>query len=261
MNEPEPAPEPAPAPTPRSEVAAVVERYARRTEPGRYAMTQPDVWMTVQERQRQMLRLFRRLGWADLSQRSVVEVGCGAGDNLLELLRMGFAPQHLTGIELLPERYALARQRLPAAVTLIEGDASLAVLPAAQAAQADIVLQSTVFSSLLDTGFQQQLADVMWRWVRPGGGVLWYDLARDNPLNRDVRGVPARRIAALFPQGRPVLQRVTLAPPLARRLCRVHPGLYNVFNLIPVLRTHLLAWVGKPLLAPQRGSSTELPTP
>lgn len=257
MNEHEHEPVSVPTSAGRSEVAAVVERYARRTEPGRYAMTQPDVWMTVQERQRQMLRLFRRLGWADLSQRSVVEIGCGAGDNLLELLRMGFAPQHLTGIELLPERFALARQRLPAAVTLIEGDASLAVLPAAHA---DIVFQSTVFSSLLDAAFQSQLADTMWRWVRPGGGVLWYDLARDNPLNRDVRGVPARRIEALFPEGRPVLQRVTLAPPLARRLCRVHPGLYNFFNLLPVLRTHLLAWVGKPLLAPQRGS-TEQTTP
>lgn len=245
-------------PVAAGEVAAVVERYARRTEPGRYAMTQPDVWMTVQERQRQMLRLFRRLGWGDLAQRSLVEVGCGAGDNLLELLRIGFAPHHMTGIELLPERIALARQRLPAAVTLIEGDASLAAMPAAQA---DVVFQSTVFSSLLDANFQQQLADAMWRWVRPGGGVLWYDLGLDNPRNRDVRGLSARRIEALFPQGRPELRRVTLAPPLARRLCRVQPGLYDLFNLLPVLRTHWLAWIGKPLLAPPRGSITEQHAP
>ncbi len=25
------------------------------------------------------------------------------------------------------------------------------------------------------------LLDRMWRWVKPGGGVLWYDFTFDNP--------------------------------------------------------------------------------
>ncbi len=41
-------------------------------------------------------------------------------------------------------------------------------------------------------------------------------------------------------------QRVTLAPPLARPLCRMHPGLYPVANALPWLRTHVLAWIAKP---------------
>ena len=112
-------------------------------------------------------------------------------------------------------------------------------------ASQDLVLQATVFSSLLDDAFQQQLAGAMWRWVRPGGGVLWYDFVYDNPRNPDVRGVPLARIQALFPQGRVQAERVTLAPPLARALCRIHPGLYPVFNTVPWLRTHVLAWVRK----------------
>jgi len=35
-------------------------------------------------------------------------------------------------------------------------------------ASQDIVYVSTVFSSLLDPGFQERLAGVMWRWLRPG---------------------------------------------------------------------------------------------
>ena len=222
----------------------MAQRYARRAGPDRYSFLQPDVWQAVQERQRAMLKLFVRLGWADLSGLRVLEVGCGAGGNLLELLRLGFAPEHLLGAELLPERLAQARRLLPPAVTLWGGDASLlAIEPASR----DIVLQSTVFSSLLDDAFQQRLAMAMWRWVAPGGGVLWYDFTVNNPRNPDVRGVPLARVRQLFPQARVVSRRITLAPPLARVLCRLHPGLYPVANALPLLRTHVLVWLQKPL--------------
>ncbi|MEY8879044.1 MAG: class I SAM-dependent methyltransferase, partial [Leptothrix sp. (in: b-proteobacteria)] len=181
-------------------------------------------------------------GWRDLGRRTLVEVGSGAGGQLLECLRMGFAPQHLTGIELLPQRHAQARALLPAAVTLHLGDACRA--PIADAS-VDLVCQATVFSSLLDDAYQQQLADAMWRWLKPGGAVLWYDFTVNNPANPDVRGVPMRRLRALFPHATLDARRVTLAPPIARRVCRVHPGLYPLFNALPLLRTHRLVWLGK----------------
>lgn len=227
---------------PADETRAVAERYARRAAPGRYSMLHPDVWQTVQERQRAMLRLFVQQGLTDLPALRVLEVGCGAGGNLLELLRLGFAPEHLSGAELLPDRLAQARAVLPAVVSLHAGDASQ--LPIAAGSQ-HIVLQSTVFSSLLDDAFQQQLAAAMWRWVAPGGGVLWYDFTVNNPRNRDVRGVPLARLRQLFPQAAITHRRVTLAPPLARPLCRLHPALYPVANALPLLRTHVLAWLGK----------------
>jgi SAM-dependent methyltransferase len=225
------------------EAAAVAERYARRQDIGRYDMLRPEVWQAVQERQRAMLESFARAGLRDLSQLRLLEVGCGAGGNLLELLRLGFAPAHLSGIELLPERLAQARGVLPASVQLCGGDALLA--PVAPRSL-DIVFVSTVFSSLLDDAYQQRLADAMWGWVKPGGAVLWYDFTVDNPRNPDVRGVPLARLRTLFPEGRLRRRRVTLAPPLARALVRLHPALYRPFNALPWLRTHVLAWIGKP---------------
>jgi len=206
-------------------------------------MLEPSVWQSVHERQRAMLRLLSRVAPAGLSKLSLLEIGCGSGGNLLDAVRFGFDAGKLTGIELLEERYRLARHVLPAAVTMIHGDASKVPVPAESA---DIVLQSTVFSSLLDPVFQQQLADAMWRWVKPGGGVLWYDFTMDNPRNPDVRGVRLSEIQALFPHGLVQSRRITLAPPIARRVCRVHPSLYTAFNLVPMLRTHLLAWIAKP---------------
>jgi SAM-dependent methyltransferase len=228
---------------PDPETLAVAERYARRGAPDRYSLLQPDVWHTVQERQRAILQLLVQQGLVDLPRLRVLEVGCGAGGNLIEWLRLGLSPHNLSGCELLPERLDQARQMLPAAVKLWAGDASvLAIEPGS----VDIVMQSTVFSSLLDDAFQQQLAQAMWRWVAPGGGVLWYDFTVNNPRNRDVRGVPLRRVRALFPGAQIEARRITLAPPIARLACRLNPNLYPVFNALPPLRTHVLAWLRKP---------------
>ncbi len=225
------------------ETRSVAERYARRTRAERYSPLRPDVWQLLQERQRALLRHFAAQGLSDLWALRLTEVGCGAGGNLLELLRLGFAPEHLQGLELLPERHARARHVLPQATRVWLGDASAApVEPASQ----DLVLQSTVFSSLLDDAFQQRLADTIWCWLKPGGGVLWYDFTVDNPRNADVRGVPLGRVRSLFPQGRLQHARVTLAPPIARAVTRLHPALYTLFNTVPLLRTHALAWITKP---------------
>jgi hypothetical protein len=69
----------------------------------------------------------------------------------------------------------------------------------------------------------------------------------NNPFNPDVRGVPVERIRELFPQGEMRVRRLTLAPPLARVVTRIHPELYTALNICGWLRTHVLVWVEKPL--------------
>lgn len=233
-----PLPEPG-----HDEPAAVVRRYAQRVDDGRYDPLRPEVLLARQERERALAALLRRHLRRHLREMDVLEVGCGSGDNLLELLRLGADPARLVGSELLPERAAVARRRLPAAVALLEGDALVAPLPNAGF---DIVVQSTVFTSLLDDDFQQRLAARMWQWLRPGGAVLWYDFAYDNPANTHVRGVPMARVRRLFPQARIEVRRVTLAPPIGRRAAAVHPALWTLLNVLPLLRTHRLAWIAKP---------------
>lgn len=225
------------------EPQALIARYARRKAGTQYSLLRPEVWLGVQERQHAMLRMFAQdIGWRDLANVKLSDVGCGGGGNLLDFLRFGFAPKNLCGIELLPERAAMARQILPAALVVHEGDANaVSILPASQ----HVVFQSVVFSSLLDDRFQQELAARMWHWVKPGGGILWYDFIYNNPANPDVRGVPVKRVRQLFPEGEMTVRRITLAPPISRRVCRIHPNIYHVFNAIPLLRTHVLCWIHK----------------
>ena len=242
-SDPRPGPSPAAPAAPEAEALAVVARYARRPEDDRYHPLQPDVLCARQERQRALARLLRRHAPAPVSTLRLLEVGCGAGDQLLEMIGLGFDPAHLAGVELLPARAANARTRLPAATVVHEGDAlALPVAPGSL----DLVLQATVFSSILDDDFQQRLAARMWDWLRPGGAVLWYDFTWDNPRNPDVRGVPVARVRALFPAATMHARRLTLAPPLGRPAARWHPALWQALNALPLLRTHRLIWIAKP---------------
>lgn len=230
-----------------SEPDGMVDRYARRV--GRvsswtYDPLNPAVYMAVQERERALIRLIAHAKLAPLADRTAIEIGCGSGGNLLELIKLGFRPENLVGNELLPERFATARQRLPESVRLFPGDANVLALTAASF---DVVFQSTVFTSILDRKCQARLAKRMWSWVKPGGGVLWYDFAFNNPRNADVRGIQLRRIRDLFPESEIRSWRVTVAPPLGRAVTRIHPALYSVFRSIGVLRTHLLCWIPKAL--------------
>ena len=113
------------APTEADEPEAVRARYARRPpEVWRYGPLNPAVLLATQERQRATADLFVGLGWVDLSELHLLEVGCGTGCNLLEFLRLGFKPEHLQGIELLAAGVERARKDLPPSVRIALGDAA-----------------------------------------------------------------------------------------------------------------------------------------
>lgn len=230
---------------PTDDASTMATRYARRAQwASNYSPDLPVVQCMLHEREHAVRHLLTRQGWHHVAHRKVVDVGCGDGRNLNHLMSLGFAPQNLVGIDLLPERVAMARATLPPTVTLMAADATVA--PVAPASQ-DLVVQFTVFSSLLQSASRQRLAAAMWSWLKPGGAVMSYDFVVASPRNRDVRKLTLAQLRALFPAGQVrEVQSLTLAPPLARALCGVHASLYGVANRLPWLRTHRMVWIEKP---------------
>jgi ubiquinone/menaquinone biosynthesis C-methylase UbiE len=227
------------------EIEAIRQRYARRQENPESSLYDPlNPWryMSHEEKRRAFIRWIQCSGLAPVGEKRVLEIGCGSGDNLHQLISLGFQPENLVGNELLEENALNARRLLPAGVEILVGDASTLEL---EINSFDIVLQATVFTSILNQEFQQTLAEKMWSLVKPGGGVLWYDFIFNNPKNPDVRGVPVSHIRQLFPEGEIKIWRLTLAPPISRRVTRIHPSLYTWLNLMPFLRTHVLCWIKK----------------
>ena len=99
-------------PEPQDEIRAIEERYARRKqlpEASLYHPLDPYVCCARQERERALIRCLKRAGQVPVQDKRVLEVGCGGGMNLLDLIRLGFQPQNLVGNDLLEERLARAR--------------------------------------------------------------------------------------------------------------------------------------------------------
>jgi SAM-dependent methyltransferase len=192
----------------------------------------------IQGRERRLLALLARHGMAErLGGARVLDVGCGSGGLLVDMLRYGARADYLAGVDLMPERIEQARGRLPAADLRC---ASAAELPFADGSF-ELVCQVLVFSSLLDPATARRVAAEMRRVVRPDGLIVWYDLRRNNPRNPKVRGVGRAEVAALFPGCAVESEAVTLAAPLARLLAPRAWPLAEALEWLPPLRTHLLA--------------------
>jgi hypothetical protein len=108
----------------------------------------------------------------------------------------------------------------------------------------DMVLLFTVISSVPNRSIQSQIASEVLRVLKPRGAILWYDFWL-NPLNPDTVGITRSRLQELFPGCRLMLKRVTLAPPLARRVARVSWSLCWMLEALPFLRTHYMGLIYK----------------
>jgi SAM-dependent methyltransferase len=217
--------------------------YARRAARGTsHAWFSPGHVFQVQDRERQVLRLLARQGITDLGAMDLLEVGCGSGAWLRQLVRWGAAPERLAGVDLRPEAVNTARRLAPAGVRVECGNAT--GLPF-QDESFDLVLQAVAFSSVTDGGMRRAMAAEMLRVLRREGVVLWYDFRFDNPRNPHVRGVGKREIHALFPGCGVHLQRITLAPPLVRTVARRSWLAAYLLARIPFLRTHYLGVLRK----------------
>ena len=227
----------------RTEEARIRAAYARREEDDtRYSWSSPGYQFMVQQRERRVLALLRQHGFAALESKQILEVGCGTGQWLRDFVKWGARPENVTGIDLLPQRLSRARRLCPPAVRI--QCASAAQLPFSNE-RFDLVLQSTVFTSILDPDLKRQVAAEMMRVVKPEGFILWYDYHVNNPWNKDVRGVKRREIIQLFPDCRVELQRIILLPPLARLLAPYsYLGCY-LLEKLPPLCTHYLGVIRK----------------
>jgi len=220
----------------------VVTRRTQQLPQDLYSMTNPGQLYMLQERERRVLSLLRKNRSAILSTGRILDVGCGTGLWIRDLIRWGVNPARIAGVELLRERASEARRLCPAEVSIFCGNATTLAFPEHTF---DLVIQSTVFTSILTREVQQDLAREMLRVLKPDGFILWYDFHMNNPGNADVRGVTSHEIRTLFPRCQVQLSRITLAPPLVRILAPVSWMACHLLSLVPFLCTHYLGIIRK----------------
>ena len=228
--------------------AEYAERAKRVDQADRYSLFNPAQLFAIQQRQRAILKCLRRNGFYPLKERRILEVGCGSGGVLLETLSFGAAAHHLYGAELLFERVQMAHHTL-GNLPLTNADGQN--LPYATHSF-DLSMQFTVFSSILDDEVKRNIAQEMLRVTRPGGMILWYDFWL-NPTNPQTRGIRPAEIQRIFPDCQFQFERITLAPPLARRITPVSWGLGLLLEGLTIFNTHYLAAIRRAFNEPYPG--------
>jgi SAM-dependent methyltransferase len=205
-----------------------------------YLLFNPAQLFTIQQRQRSILNRLRYHNFSPIHELRILELGCGSGGVLLEYLGYGVASRNLHGADLLFDRVEMARNVL-SSLPLICADGQN--LPYATH-NFDLSMQFTVFSSILDDGVKANIAREMLRVTRPGGMILWYDFWI-NPTNPQTRGIRPPEIRRLFPDCAYEFHKITLAPPLARRLVPFSWGLALFLEGLRIFNTHYLVMISQ----------------
>jgi SAM-dependent methyltransferase len=202
----------------------------------RYAWHRPEIMQQSAARIRAVAALFGQTVGFDMAPLHILDVGCGSGQFLRQLIEWGANPAHLIGTELQPERLAAARR-----ATLPGVRWHLGGLDALPEGSVDLASANTVFSSILDDGARRALAADMWRVLRPGGWCMVFDFRFNNPRNRNVRKVTRAELHAWWPARERHYRSLMLAPPLARAMAGL-PWLVpeTLAALAPPLRSHFV---------------------
>ena len=225
-----------------AEEARIKRAYKKQKPAGYYSWFDPGNLFLVQERERLLLKRLKQAGRAPLAGQRLLEIGCGSGHWLREFVKWGIKPVDITGVDLRPDVLASAAELCPQGVTLRCSNGSLLDFPDESF---DLVLQSLVFTSVLDQAMKDEMAREMLRVLKKDGLIIWYDFHVDNPWNPNVRGVRKAEITRLFSGCSIAVDRVSLALPVAKWLAPWSWFLCYVLDRLRVLNTHYLALIYK----------------
>ena len=225
-----------------NEVERIRLAYNKRHSDGVvYSLFNPGQLFMAQRLENELIELLQRYRVNSLSNKRILDVGCGIAWLLRKFINYGARPENLSGIDLLPNAIEEAK-RISPNIDFRCGNAQ--ALPFGNETF-DIVIQFTMFTSILDVNMKRNIANEMLRVLRGRGIILWYDYFVSKPTNLDVKGIGKREIIRLFPNCTCDFNRVTLAPPIARAVAPYSFLLCYLLDKIPWLRTHYLVVIKK----------------
>lgn len=228
----------------RRDIQRLREEYRARDErvenSERYSLSNLSYVFMLQQREWEILRLLRQNGLIDLKGKHILEIGCGKGAVLQDFVRYGAAPHKLFGVDLLFDRLMTAQHALPSA-QFANADGQRLPFPSEQF---DLLLQFTAFSSILDPEIKNRMAGEMLRVLKPGGATLWYDFWL-NPTNPQTAGIRLREIRQMFPGCTLSFRKITLAPPISRRLVPISKPLAILLESLRIFNSHYLVLIKK----------------
>jgi ubiquinone/menaquinone biosynthesis C-methylase UbiE len=190
--------------------------------------------MQFREAEAAVLRHVSKRTGGSLRDRRILDIGCGAGGWIHELILWGAEPELIYGVDALGDRLEEARRKVPLGV-------NLSLVNAAKLNFADsffdLVLMFHSVSMMAEEQMRVSVASEALRVLKPGGAVLWYDFRYQRPAMRGLEcPIRKRDLRRWFPGCRFHLQSILAFPPISRRLARIWLPLWYLLKIIPPLR-------------------------
>jgi ubiquinone/menaquinone biosynthesis C-methylase UbiE len=193
----------------------------------------PEVTFQTFAFDRANIRALQRMD-IDRDAARILDVGCGSGAGLIQLMRLGFTQQQMSGVDISPERIEAAKKTLPLADFRCESADAMSYADG----EFDVVIESTMFVLLPSEDLARGIARDMIRVTKPGGYLMLIDWRYSKPGSDVYMAMSKKRIASLFDVGKSTTviarEKGALVPPLGRALSRFIPSLYfAVQALVP----------------------------
>lgn len=200
-------------------------------------LTNPEVLFQKLALWKSMLEAFRTLPPKIVREGGkILDVGCGDGGSLLQVINLGFKEDCLYGIDIVPERIEWAKKKF-SNIEFSCNDASK--MDNYEANFFDIVMETTMFIQLTDDGLSQRIADEILRVTKSGGYIMLIDW-RYGFGRKEMKALSRNRMAALFKIGdkTKIYSRKNgmLVPPIGRFLSKNFSSFYFFISwLFPFL--------------------------
>ena len=223
----------------KMELARIRKEYSRRARDlpqGYYSVLQPSNLFAIEGRNRSFIQILRSTGFRISSETKILEVGCGSVGWFPLFSQIGIPASNLAGIDLMEPRIRNAKSVFQGGCFCVGNAVKLPW----KSGTFDIVVQSMVFTSILNEDMRKAVATEMVRVLDRGGFIIWYDFTIDNPQNPNVGGVPKSWVHKYFPESQIFCKRITLAPPVARRIVPISWFLADLLQRLYLLNTHIL---------------------
>lgn len=184
-----------------SEIARIREAYAERDRKISATAWEEDIYhprhpigrLFYEHNHAILVDALNHLG-IDLTDTTILDFGCGEGGWLRFLLELGANPANLHGVDLSDRRITAAREINPA-IDLATSSGGNIPFPENEF---DIVMQTVVFSSVVDKDLAKSLLAEMCRVTKPGGYIFWIDHKKSHSAS--LAGYPVELLAEWLPE-------------------------------------------------------------
>ena len=178
-----------------------------------------------------IISALKSIGSDSLSNK-ILDVGCGEGKNIYLFLELGFTPSNIYGVDILPEKIQVVKEKLPN-INWICADASKMKF---EDNKFDIVFESTMFIQLTNNNLSEKIAEEMIRVTKSGGYIILCDWRYSWLGNKNYNALTKKRIMKLFNVGTQMqvyrIHKGALIPPIGRFLSKYFSPLYFIISFL-----------------------------